>query len=79
MSEGQLMFNAMMVITFITAIADHYIAGSGLVKRPVRVLLLTGFTYTEAYIAIVEHQPAMWLYVALNLWGIWLQFKGNKR
>ena len=77
MSQEQILFNVLVAMAFCTSMLDHYIAGKGYVKRSVRALLLGLYVATEARIAY-RFAPAMWLYVFLNVWGLYWLFIGRR-
>ena len=74
----EIFFNVFVCFAFISAAADHWFLGRGIILRPLRCFLLGCFVFTEGYLAITA-QPAMWLYVALNVWGLANIFYGTKR
>ena len=69
MDAWEIFFNVFAVAAFITSAVDHWFIGRGVILVPLRAFLLGCFVYTESYLA-VHAQPAMWLYVALNGWGL---------
>ena len=77
MTPGEIFFNLFAVSAFLASGADHWFVGRGYVVVPLRVFMLGCFIFTEAYLA-VHAQPAMWLYVALNLWGLGNLYLGRK-
>lgn len=77
MTGPSLLFNCFVVLAFGCSILDHWFAGRGYILAPLRALLLGCFVFTEAFLAITA-QPMMWLYVALNLWGLVNLYAGRK-
>lgn len=76
MSAYLILFNVFIVFAFLAAVADHWLIGRGVISIPLRSFLLGCFVFTESYLAITA-QPAMWLYVALNVWGLANIFAGR--
>ncbi len=79
MTEAQIMFRAMVVLTFALSAINYYLLPRGTVSRTVIIAMLAGFIYTESYLAITV-DPTMWLYVSLNVWGLcnfWITRKGQ--
>ncbi len=79
MTDALIMFRAMVVMTFALAAANHYLIPRGRISRTVIIVMLGGFIYTEGYLAITV-DPTMWLYVSLNVWGLynfWTTRKGH--
>jgi len=77
MGAAEILFNFFAVSAFFAAATDHWFVGRGYVVVPLRVFMLGCFVFTEAYLA-VHAQPAMWLYVLLNLWGLANLYLGRK-
>jgi hypothetical protein len=77
MSTLEILFNIFIVFAFASSIADHYFVGRGYIVAPLRAFLLGCFVFTEGYLAVTA-QPAMWLYVTLNLWGLTMLYTGRK-
>ncbi len=77
MTGAEILFNLFVALAFVTAIADHWFAGRGYIVVPLRALLLGCFVFTEAYLAVTA-QPAMWMYVSLNVWGLLNLYLGRK-
>lgn len=69
MTGPDVLFSVIVVWAFIGSAADHWYIGRGVINKPLRYFVLGCFVCTEAYLAMTA-QPAMWLYVALNVWGI---------
>lgn len=69
MTPAEIFFNFFVVTAFVSSVADHWFVGRGYIVVPLRAFLLGCFVFTESYLA-VHAQPAMWLYVALNIWGL---------
>ncbi len=69
MEAAEILFNFFVVAAFCSSALDHWFIGRGVIVVPLRVFLLGCFVFTESYLA-VHAQPAMWLYVALNVWGL---------
>lgn len=70
MTETVLMFRVMIILTFCLSALNHFLLPRGIISRTLIITMLCGFVYTEAYIAITV-DPTMWLYVALNIWGLY--------
>lgn len=77
MTPPEIFFNVFVVAAFFAAMVDHWFAGRGYIVVPVRAFMLGCFVYTESFLAW-HNQPAMWLYVALNAWGIANLYIGRK-
>lgn len=77
MGGAELLFNFFVAAAFVAAVGDHFFVGRGYIVVPLRVFMLGCFVFTEAYLA-VHAQPAMWLYVALNMWGLLNLYTGRK-
>lgn len=71
-----ILFNFFVVCAFLASAADHVAVGQGIIIRPLRAFLLSCFVFTEGYLAI--ENPVVWLYVALNFWGLFNLFYGRK-
>jgi len=65
----EIFFNLFVVAAFASSALDHWFIGRGIIVVPLRCFLLGCFLFTEGYLAVTA-QPAMWLYVILNLWGL---------
>lgn len=77
MDAAEIFFNLFAAMAFISSALDHWFIGRGVILVPLRCLLLGCFIYTESYLAVTA-QPAMWLYVALNVWGLATLYAGRK-
>jgi hypothetical protein len=77
MTPPEIFFNLFVVAAFLAAMVDHWFVGRGYIVVPLRAFMLGCFVYTESYLA-VHAQPAMWLYVGLNVWGIVNLYAGRK-
>ena len=75
--EWEIFFNIFVAAAFLTAGLDHWFIGRGRIVVPLRCFLLGCFVFTEGYLALTA-QPAMWLYVTLNLWGLANIYAGRK-
>lgn len=73
----EIFFNLFIALAFCSAIADHWFVGRGYIVVPLRAFLLGCFLFTEGYLAMTA-QPAMWLYVLLNMWGLANLYMGRK-
>jgi len=73
----EIFFNLFVVTAFFAAMADHWFVGRGYIVVPLRAFMLGCFVYTESYLAW-HNQPAMWLYVALNIWGLTNLYLGRR-
>ena len=69
MEAPEIFFNGFVACAFFAAMADHWFVGRGYIVVPLRAFMLGCFVYTESYLAW-HNQPAMWAYVALNVWGL---------
>lgn len=77
MTPMEIFFNVFVVAAFCAAAVDHWFVGRGYIMVPLRVFMLGCFVFTEGYLA-VNAQPAMWLYVLLNVWGLVNLYAGRK-
>jgi hypothetical protein len=77
MTPPEIFFNLFVVAAFVAAGVDHWFVGRGFIVVPLRVFMLGCFVYTESYVAW-HNQPAMWLYVLLNVWGLLNLYAGRK-
>lgn len=75
MTPIDILFNVFVVFAFLSSATDHYFVGQGYVVRPLRAFLLGCFIFTESYLALTN--PAIWLYVTLNFWGLFNLFYGR--
>ena len=69
MGEVELIFNAVVVMGFLGSIVNYWMIGQGKINRLLFLFVLGCFVVTESIVAL--HQPVYWLYVALNVWGIY--------
>jgi len=69
MIELGIMFKAVVVLGFLGSILNYWLIGQKKMNRLVFLFVLSCFVVTEAMVAL--HQPIYWLYVALNVWGIY--------
>jgi hypothetical protein len=69
MNASEILFNGFVIAAFTSSAVDHWFIGRGVILVPLRAFLLGCFVFTESYLAY-HAQPAMWLYVALNVWGL---------
>jgi len=77
MTPLEIFFNLFVVAAFCAAAVDHWFVGRGYIMVPLRVSMRAGSGFTESYLAD-NAQPAMWLYVALNIWGLANLFMGRR-
>lgn len=75
--EMEIFFNIFVILAFCSSALDHWFLGRGFIVVPLRCFLLGCFVFTEGYLAVTA-QPAMWLYVALNVWGLANIYHGRK-
>lgn len=68
MSEVQIIFNAVVCLGFVGSLLNYWLIGQGKINRLLFLFVLSCFVVTESIVAL--HQPVYWLYVALNVWGI---------
>lgn len=71
-----ILFNLFVVAAFCSSALDHYFVGQGRIYKPLRAFLLGCFVFTESYLAF--ENPVIWLYVALNFWGLGNLFYGRQ-
>jgi hypothetical protein len=76
MTQGGIIFNAIVVIAFLAQALNYWLLGKGILNRYLYLLVLSCFIVTEGIVAITF--PAMWLYVLLSLWGVF-NFLSGKR
>ena len=69
MTEFGIIFNAVVVMGFLGSVVNYWLLGRGKINRLLFLFVLSCFVVTESIVAF--HQPIYWLYVALNVWGIW--------
>lgn len=70
--ELGIIFNALVVMGFMAAVFNYKLMGPVQLRpghRLVFLFMLGCFIVTEAMIA--WHQPIYWLYVLLNIWGVY--------
>jgi uncharacterized membrane protein YjjP (DUF1212 family) len=67
--EAAILFNVVVVMGFLGSVVNYYLIGKSRMNRLVFLFTLACFVVSEALVAL--HYPIYWLYVALNLWGIW--------
>jgi hypothetical protein len=75
--EMQIMFNAIVASAFVAQIVNYWLLGRGIVNRYLFLFVLGCFLVTETMLALSF--PAVWLYVALNLWGIVNLYRKDSR
>jgi hypothetical protein len=68
MTELEVMFNVVVVLGFLGSVGNYWLLGQGRINRLLFLFVLSCFVLTEGIIAL--HHPVYWLYVLLNLWGI---------
>ena len=74
MTGPDALFSVLVGMAFVAALIDHYWVGAhGTIHRPVRAFLLGCFIATETWVAL-DGKPAMFLYVSLNFFGLWMLF-----
>lgn len=61
--------DVIIVAAFLLQMLNYVILGRGRVNKPLFITVLLLFCVSESILA-VKQTPALWLYVALNLWGI---------
>ena len=69
MGEVEVVFNVVVVFGFLGSVVNYWLLGKGTINRFLFLFVLACFVVTESIVAI--HQPVYWLYVALNVWGIY--------
>jgi hypothetical protein len=67
--ELGIIFNVIVVMGFLGSVVNYWLLGQGRINRHLFLFVLGCFVITESLVAI--HQPVYWLYVALNVWGIY--------
>lgn len=68
MTQVEIIFNTVVVMGFLGSLLNYWLLGKGQINKLVFLFVLGCFVITESIVAI--HQPVYWLYVALNVWGI---------
>jgi len=76
MVEHQIIFNAIVVLAFVVQVYNYWKLGRDEVNHYTWLVVLGCFVVTETMIAFVH--PFYFLYVVLNLWGIFNLLKGNR-
>ena len=69
MFEMGVVFQAVVVMGFLGSVLNYYLIGKQRLNRLVFLFVLSCFVVTETMVAI--HIPVYWLYVALNVYGIY--------
>lgn len=69
MNQVEIVFNMVVVFGFLGSVVNYWLLGKGRINRLLFLFVLACFVITESIVAV--HQPVYWLYVALNIWGIW--------
>ena len=69
MTEVEIIFNVVVTMGFLGSVANYWLLGKGRINRMLFLFVLACFVVTESIVAL--QQPVYWLYVALNLWGIY--------
>lgn len=69
MTQVEIIFNTVVVFGFLGSVLNYWLLGKGRINRLLFLFVLGCFVVTESLVAI--HQPVYWLYVALNIWGIY--------
>jgi hypothetical protein len=67
--EFGIIFNAVVIMAFLGSVVNYWLLGRGIINRHLFLYVLACFVVTESIVAL--HQPVYWLYVVLNLWGIY--------
>jgi hypothetical protein len=73
----QIVFNVLVGAAFVAQVANYWLIGRGIVNRYLFLFVLGCFFVTETMLALSF--PSMWLYVALNGWGIINLYKKDPR
>lgn len=68
MTGAELVFDAVVVMTFMAQALNYWLLGKGVLNRYLYLFVLSGFIFTEAVVAV--DRPAFWLYVLLSVWGV---------
>lgn len=64
-------FSALVVLTFALQVINLYLLGvRRKVHLPLMLAVYSGFTVTEAYVAMQSGLQSYWLYVALSVWAV---------
>lgn len=74
-SEAEVVFNVIVAMAFFAQVANYWLLGRGIISRYLFLFVLGCYLVTESMLAI-QH-PSLWLYVALNLWGLFNIYKGQ--
>jgi hypothetical protein len=69
MTPAEAVFTCVVVLGFFAAVVNHRLVAKDRTSRLVYIFMLGCFLYTESYIAL--GRPIMWLYVSLNVWGLY--------
>lgn len=78
MTGPEILFNVLVGMAFLTSLVDHWWIGThDKVNKPVRAFLLGCFIATESWVAL-DGKPAMFLYVSLNFFGLYMLFLHKK-
>lgn len=68
-AEAEAIFNAIVGLAFVAQVANYWLLGRGIVNRYLFLFVLGCYLVTETMVAL--EYPSMYLYVVLNLWGLW--------
>lgn len=74
MVEHAIIFNVLIVLAFLVQIYNYWMLGEDRVNHYTWLFVLGCFVVTETMVALAV-SPVYFLYVALNIFGIWRLFK----
>lgn len=72
--EHMIIFNVIVAMGFFVQVYNYWLLGDGRVNRYTWLFVLGCFVVTETMVAL-STSPVYFLYVALNIFGIWRLFK----
>jgi len=74
MTEHMIIFNTLIVLAFLVQIYNYWLLGEDRVNHYTWLFVLGCFVITETMVALTMSK-IYFLYVALNLFGIWRLFR----
>ena len=77
MTEHGAIFNGIVILAFVVQVYNYYELGKGRVNRYAWLTVLGCFVVTESMVALAM-SPWYFLYVALNVWGIYNLIGGTR-
>jgi hypothetical protein len=72
--EHKIIFNTLIVLAFVVQVYNYWLLGEDRVNHYTWLFVLGCFVVTETMVALTV-SPVYFLYVALNLFGIWRLFR----